>query len=162
MALIGASFAGPLSSWFSGNQVVYAQINQSRQDQGITVTLLGGYVSDGGTELEVKIQKDTGHGVPFASITILKYQQKVLTMAGGVGTGDLRTNFTCLVSWASAVHPPADVQTITLTWHVTKLYVQTAIKIPPQVIQGDWTFQFTLPFHHDNSIPSRSISTRNC
>jgi hypothetical protein len=162
LVLIGIA-AFPIANPQHGNQTAYAyaQVNQTQQDQGVKVTLIEAYASNGGIKLVAKMQLvDTGRGMPAPDFdgTTLRYQQETLTnLSGGTVVANMKANYSCQFYLASAVHPPVDAQMITLIWHVDKLLIATPNGHLPsheQIIYGNWTFQFTIPFHHDNSKPS--------
>jgi hypothetical protein len=77
-----------------------------------------------------------------------------------------RPNLSCQFYNYSAAHPLVDAPTVTLIWHVDQIIIDWSPLTshnPGQVIHGNWTFQFTIPFHHDNSSPGTStIDSTQC
>lgn len=170
LVLLGTGIVGgPLSSWLGGNQIAYAQVNQSQQAYGITITLVEAYASKAGTFLVVKARENGQGPAHDVYVTLLyatlRYQQEYIpTIHRKPGESD-RTS-TCQTFRAPAVHPAADVHTISLTWYVAKLALSKTDTIKSQnkvyhlVIanpQGDWIFHFTIPFHQDDSKPGQAL-----
>jgi hypothetical protein len=158
IALIGAGLAGPLSGWLGRNQQVYAQVNQTKQDQGITITMTKAYASLRGTYLAFRItlpssEQRTAFAVAFA---VLRYQDETLQAPEIVGlrvSNEGRENAFNF----PALNPPTGIQEVTLTWHVTRIGLLD-MRGKKTFVKGDWTFTFTIPFHHDYSEPGALLS----
>lgn len=167
LVLFGAGMAGsPLSALLGGNQVAYAQVNQSqsKQDQGVTVTLVEAYASKAGTVIVVKTQVNGPKHAAYitAPQATLEYQheriiahQKLMQIEG---------TSVCQVYSAEALHPAANVSKVTVFWHVEgPVFSKTdVIKLNNQVYRrvllGDaWQFHFTIPFHQDYSKPGSPV-----
>lgn len=159
VALIGAGLFGPFSNLLGGNQDVYAQVNQTRQDQGVTITLDKAFANLKETNLTFKITVPPELAKYIAaapSALTLTYQGQALER--GDWTAFLLSNNNAHVSSISfsAVNPPANTQEVTLTWHITQIWLRsqpTSQNHNIVDIKGDWTFTFTIPFHNDYSDP---------
>lgn len=169
LVLVGVGSVAPISNRLDGNQTAhaYTQVNQTQQNQDVKVTLLGAYASNSGTSLvtTVQIGNERGHlVVPDGTLT---YQQENL----GISSGSVfvahvsRPNLSCQFYSYSAAHPPVDARMITLIWHVDQINIGQfpLTHDPGQTIHRNWTFQFTVLFHHDTSSPDTStINLTQC
>ena len=155
VALIGAGLFGPFSNLLGGNQDVYAQVNQTQQDQGVTVTLDKAYANLDSTNLAFKITLPpelAKYDAVAPSALTLTSQGQTLTSAVSLATGD---NTHVSIAYFSPVNPLANTQEVTLTWHITQIQLDELKQpsVAPVYIKGIWTFTFTTPFHNDHSSP---------
>jgi hypothetical protein len=162
LVLVGVGAVAPISNRLGGNQTAhaYTQVNQMQQDQDVKFTLLGAYASSSVTILvtAVQIGNERGHlVVPDGTLT---YQQENLEISSAsVFVAHVsHPNFSCQFYSYSAAHPPVDARTVTLIWHVDQISIGQLplTRNPGQTIHGNWTFQFTILFHHDTSSPDTS------
>lgn len=171
LILVGVGTVAPISNRLDGNQVAhaYVQVNQTQQNQDVKVALLAAYASNGGTSLVTTVQVGNERGHLVLPDGTLTYQRENLGISQGsvfVAHVD-RPNLSCQFYSYSAAHPPVDAQTVTLIWHVNQITIGQLFPVNPHnpgsTIHGNWTFQFTIPFHHDNSNPDDStIDTSQC
>ena len=129
VALIGAGLFGPFSNLLGGNQDVYAQVNQTQQDQGITITLDKAFANLKGTYLAFNITVPpelAKYDAVAPSTLTLTYQGQVLERRNGMVGFQLSNNNThaSFIPF-SAVNPPANTQEITLTWHITQIWLRS-------------------------------------
>ncbi|HEY7416755.1 MAG TPA: DUF4179 domain-containing protein [Ktedonobacteraceae bacterium] len=168
IVLIGVGVTFPITSRLGGNQVAhaYTQVNQTQQDQNIKVTLLNAYASYSGTSLVTTVQIGNERGHLVVPSGTLRYQEENL----GISSGSVfvahvsHPNLSCQFYNYLAAHPPVDAQTVTLIWHVDQINIGQfpLAHNPGQIIYGNWTFQFTIPFHHDNFSPDPSVNSPLC
>lgn len=160
LALVGAVLVGPLAPWSSGKTstaFAYAPINKSLQvSNGITLTAIKGYADPKHLVLyyEVHIPGDLRgkYPVAFAYTATLQGKEsatnKMFTCQLSSGTNAL----TC----ANYLQTNRDIagDTLQVTWHITQVELVPDIANAADVfLKGDWTLQFTLPFHHQVQDP---------
>lgn len=151
LALLGAGFAAPFAHWFGGSTsapVAYAAINQSMQIfNGVRLTATKGYVDPKHLVLYFDAQlsgdlknKYTGPVVTRSTIQGKDAQITWATLAGAT------VNHGAIVASSGG-----DIagKTFQVTWHISEIeLISTVPGGAPQYIKGDWTFHFSIPFHH--------------
>jgi hypothetical protein len=156
LALLGAGSAGTLAHWFggsTGSSVAYAAINQSMQiSNGVTLTATKGYV-------------DPKHLVLYFSAQLSSELSR--TYADAMVTASTIQGKDVKVTWIAVVETPAMYGAIVapsggditgkifhVTWHISGVELFPVISgIAPRFIKGDWTFRFSIPFHHEVQEP---------
>lgn len=159
LALVGTVLAGPLGSWFSGKTstaFAYAPINKSLQiSNGVTLTAIKGYADPKHLVLYygVHIPSDLRGTYPlgFALKATLQGQEGTVS-ATECGVKSATEESTCAIHLQTNQDIVGD--TLQVTWHVTQVELIPDIANKADIfLKGDWTLQFTLPFHHQVQDP---------
>lgn len=156
LALLGAGFAGPFSHWFGGSTsapLAYAAINQSMQiSNGVKLTAIKGYVDPKHLVLYFDAQMSSDlkskYAGPLVSKSTIQGKDAKITWAVLAET---------TVNHGAIVVPSGgDIagKTLQVIWHISE--VELISQVPgstPLFIKGDWTFRFSIPFHHEVQEP---------
>lgn len=156
LALLGAGFASPLVHWFGGNTgttVAYAAIDQSMQiSNGVTLTATKGYVDPKHLVLyfdaQLSDELSSTYSGPVVTTSTIQGKAAKITWAVVVSTG---------MNHGAIVAPSGgDIagKTLSVTWHIFEVELISVVAGgAPRFIQGNWVFQFSIPFHHDVQNP---------
>jgi len=155
-ALLSAGFASSLVHWFSGSPgapVAYAAINQSMQiSNGIALTATKGYVDPEHLVLyfdaQLSDELSSTYTGPVVTASTIQGKAAKITWAAVVSTG---------MNHGAIVAPSGGDITgkmFSVTWHIFEVELISLVSGgAPRFIQGNWVFQFSIPFHHDVQDP---------
>jgi len=139
-----------------GDAHLYTTINQTRTAQGVSVTIDKVYADEGATYIAyhasgvTSATRDANYFV-WASFDVADQTSEQPVGAGtacqeGPGNGGAQY---CLLDMGP-FHPAAGATMLTITIDIHTMFVQKAGSAQFITLHGDWSFQFTLPFHHKN------------
>ena len=139
-----------------GDAHLYTTINQTRTDQGVSVTIDKAYADEGATYIAyhssgmASATRDANYFI-WASFDVADQTGEEPTggtssCLEGPGNGGAQN---CLLSMGP-YHPAAGVSTLSMTISIHTMFVQRAGSAQMITLHGDWSFQFNLPFHRTN------------
>jgi hypothetical protein len=166
--LMGAGFAGGhyLFGWglgaspefqLIGDKHLYADINRSQTDDGITITVAQAYADEGSILIAytIRLAPEVHGSHPGPVLASYDLADQFGEDAGGGATfcGPVSSNgrfVECLMD-TTAYHPPAFTSQLDLTWTIAKVYVFHDSST--HELDGNWTISFSVPYHHTSNGP---------
>jgi hypothetical protein len=164
VALVSAGFAafewaGPFVGQklgLIGEQRLYTDVNESRDDAGVTIFVDKAYADPGNVYIAFRMRPDQPVAGSFSPGSFDLTSQSDRGSNGGAniecqGRSDPSAAQVCVLD-SSPLQPDAGGKMVTIT-----LDIHTIYRIPSsghsQTIPGDWNFVFTIPFHTRNFGP---------
>lgn len=154
LALVITVTAATLSWWdpFYGKPDLYQAVGQSQTQHGAKITVTRAYADLGRTIVAYDISYTDHARELFVGTSNLfsQYAQVPGALSGTPCSAPDSDGVTHCYFTTQAFQVPANVNTLTLTWDVTRLLVvESGVKTQSNAtIDGQWHFVFTVPFHH--------------
>jgi hypothetical protein len=164
--LMGAGFAGAHFFQWSGKaqtvdrEHLFTVVNQRQSEQGVTIMVNRAYADPGNTYLDYTIQLSSDLVGRYDHTVVASYDLTDGSADGSeAGAGNTQCGtisdsgqIDCLLD-ASPFHEGASVTQITITYTITRLYLQHSGNSDTTELSGHWSFQFTIPFHQPSLGP---------